>query len=171
MKLISRHLIIAIALIFSTLFAAAQKPKTALELNDYFVSITDSLYFHGREWGSQFSKARKSQDFASLTPSRKKIEQYASGKFQELVVMKDIGGSEKLRAAVLEFLAFEKRLIKDYFTPLEKFDKSTSEEAIQKAIDALVAASKDESAALKTVSDEQIAFGKKNGFEIEKKEE
>lgn len=171
MKLISRHLVIATVFIFSTLFAVAQKPKTALELNDYFVTITDSLYFHGKEWGSQFSKARKSQDFASLTPSRKKIELYASGKFQELVVMKDIGGSEKLRAAVLEFLAFEKKLIKDFFIPFEKFDKTTSDEAIQKAIDALVEASKDESAALKSVNDEQIAFGKKNGFEIEKKEE
>ena len=168
MKCTCRHFIIATALIFSTLFSAAQKPKTALELNDYFVAITDSLYHHGTEWGSKFQEARKSHDFALLTAPRTKIEKYANAKFQELVVMKDIGGSEKLRAAVIEFLAFEKKLIKDAFIPFEKLSKTSSEDEIQKAIDALVAASKDEEVALKTVNDEQVAFGKKNGFEIEK---
>jgi len=171
MKCTCRHFIIATALIFSALFSAAQKPKTALELNDYFVAITDTLYTYGTQWGSQFQEARKSHDFAALTASRAKIEKYANAKFQELVVMKDISGSEKLRAAVLEFLAFEKRLIKEAFVPFEKFNKTSSEEDIQKAIDALVNASKDEEIALKAVNEEQIAFGKKNGFEIEKAEQ
>ena len=171
MKCTCRHFIIATALIFSALFSAAQKPKTALELNDYFVAITDTLYTYGTEWGAQFQKARKSHDFTTLTTPRTKIEKYANAKYWELLGMKDIGGSAKLRATVLEFLNFEIKLIKDAFIPFEKLNKTSSEEDIQKAIDALVNASKDEEIALKAVNEEQVAYGKKNGFEIEKAEQ
>jgi hypothetical protein len=171
MKLTCRHLAIAAALIFSGLFAAAQKPKSPLELNNYFASITDSLYHYGVSWGSQFQKARESKDFRSLATHRKRIEDYANNIFQELVVMKDISGSEKLRAAVIDFLSYERRIIKEGFVPFEKFTKTSAEEDIQKAIDALVAAGKDESAILKAINDEQVAYGKKNGFAIEKPEE
>ena len=171
MKRTCHHLAIAAILMFSTLFATAQKPQNPLELNNYFASITDSLYRYGVSWGSQFQKARQSQNFLSLTAHRIKMEEYINNKFQELVVMKDISGSEKLRAAVIDFLAYERRIIKQGFVPFEKFTKTTSEEDIQKAINALVAASADESAVLKAITDEQVAYGKKNGFEIEKNEE
>ena len=170
MKRTCHHLTIAALLMFSTLFAAAQKPQSALELNNYFASITDSLYQYGVSWGSEFQKARESKDFRSLTKHRKRIEEYANHTFQELVVMKDILGSEKLRAAVIDFLAYERRIIQVGFVPFEKFTKTTTEDDIQKAIDALIAASKDEAAVLKAITDEQVAYGKKNGFEIERNE-
>jgi hypothetical protein len=144
-----------------------KQPKTALELNDYMVSITDSLYNYGTAWGAQFGEAFKSKDFSTLTAPRKNIEKFVDYKYAELNALKNIGGSEKLKAAMLEFLIFEKKMIKEQFIPLEKLDKNTPDAAKQTAIATLVDASKSEEAVLAKVREEQNAYAKKNGFTIE----
>ncbi len=48
MKPVFRTTVFTLALVCSGIFATAQKPTTALALNDYLVSITDSLYKAGQ---------------------------------------------------------------------------------------------------------------------------
>ena len=43
------------SIITATMSATAQTFASAIELNDYVVSITDTLYMGGQEWGSQMS--------------------------------------------------------------------------------------------------------------------
>ena len=139
----------------------AQKIATALQFNDYMVTITDTLYLYGTEWGDQFNVAFKSKDFASLASARTKLEEFTGKKFNnstwplskrfrfisfrknkarksngkkflEVTTMKDIGGSENLRAAMLEFIAFEKQFTSEYFVTMEKFDSKSTDDEIQK---------------------------------------
>jgi hypothetical protein len=158
---------LAILFFFSFHLAKAQQPTTALQFNDYLVSITDTLYMYGKEWGDQFNVANESKDFTSLSPKRTKIEEFAAKKFLEVTTMKDIKGSEKLRAAMLEFLAYEKLMISEHFIPMEKLNSSSTDDDIQKHLDDLSTAGKTESIALKKVSDAQKEYAKKNGFTIE----
>jgi hypothetical protein len=85
--------------------------------------------------------------------------------------MKDVKGSEKLRAAMLEFIAYEKMMISEHFIPMEKLNSSSSGDDVQKHLDAFAAAGKAESAILKKVSDAQKEYAKKNGFTIEEAQE
>ena len=162
---------LAILFFFSFHLANAQQPTTALQFNDYLVTITDTLYMYGKEWGDQFNVAHESKDFTSLSPMRIRIEEYAAKKFLDVTTMKDIKGSEKLRAAMLEFLAYEKLMINERFTPMEKLNSSSTDDDIQKHLDALATASKGEATALKKVNDAQKEYAKKNGFTIEESEE
>jgi hypothetical protein len=167
MKSILRTTIIALLFFFSFHSTNAQKITTAIQFNDYLVSITDTLYLYGQEWGGQFNTAYSSKDFKSLTPIRTKIQQFASRKFLEVTTMKDMYGSEKLRTVMLEFLAYEKLMIGEHFSAIENLNSSSSNEDIQKGLDALTIDGKSETAALKKVNEAQKEYAKKNGFTIE----
>ena len=161
----------AVLLFFLSFNAAnAQKITTALQFNDYMVSITDTLYSYGTEWGQQFNVAFKSKDFTSLAPARIKLEEFTGKKLLEVTTMKDIGGSENLRAAMLEFIVFEKQFTGEYFSTIEKFDSKSTDDEIQKALDNLAAGSKKEEVVLKKVREAQKDYAKKNGFTIEGEE-
>ena len=162
-----RTITLAIVFFFSFHLANAQQPTTAIQFNDYLVSITDTLYMYGKEWGDQFNEANESKDFTSLSPVRIKIEEFAARKFLEVTTLKDVKGSEKLRAAMLEFLAYEKLMINEHFAPIEKLNSSSTDDDVQKHLDALTTAGKAETTALKKVNEAQKDYAKKNGFTIE----
>ena len=149
--------------------ANAQKITTALELSNYFSSVTDSMYKYGQQWGNQFSASYNSKKFGSLTPMRAKIDDYTSRKIVELTAMKDVSGSENFRAAMLDFLSYEKKMIKVYFAAFEKLDSSSTDDDIQKHMNDLIAVSKDEEVELQKVREAQQDYARKNGFEIEKR--
>ncbi|XZF12606.1 hypothetical protein ACTHGU_12525 [Chitinophagaceae bacterium MMS25-I14] len=147
-------------------YTFGQKIKTALDMNDHLAAITDSLYAKGREWGDKFNAAAASKDFKSLAPYRQSIDQFIDRKITEIKGLKDIGGSQELRMAMLDFLGFEKKMITTGFKPVENLPADATQEQMQKAIDDLTAASQDESGYLQKVKDAQEAYGKKNGFSI-----
>ncbi len=152
----------------ATLTATAQTFASAIDLNDYFVSITDTLYKGGQEWGNQMSKAAKTKDFSSVTPARKKMELFIDRKLASLDKMKDQFGSEKLRLATRDFLVYEKRLVLEGFIPLEKLNKNSTDEDLKKAFASLTAAAEKETAEIQKVNQAQEEFAEKNGFSIKK---
>lgn len=156
-------------LFMSTLTVQAQKSKISspIELNDYYVSVTDSLYTLGQKWGEQFNTSYKSKDFSTLSKHSKLMLQYIERKQKEIMVQKDFGGSENLRLAILDFLSYEKRLISEAFVPFEKFNTSATEEQIDAALQKLTDIAKMEAQELIKVQEAQEAFAAKNGFTIE----
>lgn len=168
MKSILIRLCLVFGFVTATLFASAQNFESAIDLNDYFVSITDTLYMGGGEWGKQLKKARETKDFGSLIPARKKMEVFIDKKLEALAKMKDKFGSENLRLTTMDFLTYEKRLLQEGFIPIEKLNKNSTEEEIKKAIANLSATVKEENAEIARVNQAQEAFAEKNGFTIEK---
>lgn len=167
MKAILRTTALTLTFIFLHSFVFAQKPTTALQLNDVLAGITDSLYLGGREWGGQLAEARKSKNFSLLPGARKDLENFIERNQLEVVTMKDINGSEKFRIAMLDFLSFELRMIRESFLVFEKFNSKTSDEDINQAITHLQEVAVDESKFLEGLRKTQVAYGKKNGFTIE----
>ena len=161
---------IAVVLSFfaSTFSATAQDFDKAIAMNDYFVSITDSLYSGGQQWGRQFNEAYQTKDFKLLVPARQKMEKFIDQKLALLGKMKDSFGSENLRLTTMDFLAFEKKLITEAFIPLEKLNKNSTQEEIKKAMNNLTETAAKETAELTRVNKAQEEFAEKNGFTIEK---
>lgn len=150
--------------------AGAQKITTALQLNDYLAGITDSLFTGGKEWGTAFAKANENGSYVSIASHRTRLERFIEKKRIEVVTLKDINGSEKLRLAMLDFLSFEARMIRQTFIPFEKFTGNTPAEDIEKAIVALQTRSAEEETYLDEVRAAQIEYGKKNGFTVAEQE-
>ena len=159
--------IVLVAFLSASSLTGAQKISTAIQLNDHLASITDSLFIGGKEWGTALSKANETGTFSSIAANRTRLERYIEKKRIEVVTMKDINGSEKLRLAMLDFLSFEAKMIRQAFQPFEKFTSSTPTEDIQKAIASLQNISTEEKAYLDEVRAAQIEYGKRNGFTIE----
>lgn len=171
MKLPLRTSFVTILFFASFHIATAQKITTPIQLNNYLTGITDTLYKYGQEWGTQLSSSFTSKNFGLLTPFRTRIEEYASKKIVEITAMKNIGGSENFKAAMLEFLTYEKKTVTTYFIPFEKLDSSSTDDNVQKHMNDLIAVGKDESTALQKVNDAQKEYAAKNGFVIEKRDE
>ncbi len=149
----------------------AQKPKTALELNDQLVSITDSLYRKGQRWGEQFNRSYENKDFVKLAPYRKEVQNYIDQQLVAVGVLKDIGGSEDFRAAMIKFLTFEKDMVTNHFIPMEKLNTKSTDEEIKAEVEKLTGAAEKEGDALGAVNKAQEAYAAKNGFSIEPEKE
>ncbi len=148
-------------------YSSAQKPTTALALNDYLVSITDSLYSSGQAWGKKFTEVNSSKEYTLLQPIRVSMEKLIERKQLEVITLKDIGGSEKLRLAMLDMLFFEARMIRDGFIPFEKLNKQSTQDEINKAIEVLTKSAEAENEYLEKVRKAQDVYAAKNGFTIE----
>jgi hypothetical protein len=162
--------ILTLALIFSHSLTFAQKPTTALDLNNYLADITDSLFTGGREWGSAMVKAKETGNFSTLATSRKRLENFIERKRIDVVKMQDINGSEKLRLAMLDLLFIEAKMIKEAFLSFEKFNSQTTDADINKAIAYLQEKATDEAVFVNEVRKAQDAYARKNGFTIEEEE-
>ncbi len=148
----------------------AQKQKlTPIEYNDKLAALTDSLYNMGVEWGTAFQQiAGGDKDYSKLAVYRKKIATFTTRKIEEVRRGPTAGkGAEELKAAMLNFLNFEKNMVDNAFTPLEKLNSTSSQAEIDAAIQKLTAESEKESEALKGVNTAQEKFGQQNGFSIE----
>ncbi len=152
----------------------AQKGKlTPIDYNDKLAAITDSLYNMGVAWGTEFQSITSSdKDYTKLAPHRKKIVAFTTRKIEEVRKGPVAGkGAENLKAAMLQFLVFEKQMIETAFTPLEKLNSSSSETEMNDAIKKLTAESEKEAEELKKVNVAQEKFGEMNGFSLEAPQE
>lgn len=160
--------LLALSLQFRT---AAQNTDAAIDLNDRISSITDSLYALGAEWGQQVGVAFEKGEYVSLKPIRIKMEAFIARKQLEVLKMKDIGGSEQLRLAMLGFLFYEADMINENFVPLEKMTGSADSEKVQELIARIQEASAAETERIQLVIQQQHKYAAKNGFRIAAREE
>jgi hypothetical protein len=167
----------SISLLLTCLLATdsfAQKGKlTPIDYNDKLAAITDSLYNMGVAWGTEFQNINSSdKNFSKLAPHRKKIIAFTSRKIEEVRRGPTAGkGADNLKAAMLQFLTFEKQMIETAFAPLEKLTSASSETEVNEAIKKLTAESEKEAEELKRVNEAQEKFGEMNGFTLEAPQE
>jgi len=151
----------------------AQKKTTPIEYNDKLASITDSLYNLGMEWGTRFQQIMSGdKNYGQLSEPRQKVAAFTNKKIAEVKREAAVGkGGDNLKAAVLNFLVFEKSMIETAFMPMEKLDNNSTQEEIDAAIKKLTDQAELEADALKKVNVAQEAYGKLHGFELEPAEE
>ena len=140
--------------------------STPVELNDHMVDITDKVYEHGEAWGAAFKNAMDTQNWSDLKPIRQKMEYYIATTTRELGEMKDIKNSKALKDAMIAYLNYEGKMVRDGFTPFERFDGDIDNESLKNAIDKMVAMGDEETVLLEKLIEVQDAYAKANGFKV-----
>jgi hypothetical protein len=140
--------------------------KKAFDFNQKLTGISDSLGAKGSEMGKELDQAVKARDFARLTMLNKDIVRFIDDKIVEIKNTEDIGGSGRLKSAMIDFLNYEKEFIQEGFGPFEKMDANTTQEEVQSAGQFLLQKSQDEKTHLNKVQEAQRDYAKQNGFRI-----
>ena len=141
--------------------------QTPIEFNNKLVSVNDSLFIMGQQWGKKFNEVKPVKEYSKLASARQQLESYITRKLAEVRSMKDVAGSKEFREGMIDFLLFERKLIEVGFKPIEKLTGSSTDAEVKTAIDGLIQASKDENTKLETFRKLQAAYAEKNGFKIE----
>lgn len=142
------------------------KGKSALEFNDKLASCSDSLFTKGKRMGSEIGNAMKTHDFTAVTAMTNDLKQYIDKQLIEIEKLENVGGSDRLKEAMLQFLHFEKDLVGQAVMPFTKMNSSTPPEEIQTAVTTLMAKSSEENKYLEKVKTAQREYAQKNGFVI-----
>jgi hypothetical protein len=140
---------------------------TPIGFNEQLTSITDSLMFRGQQWGRAFNEANRTRAYASLKSTRLQLERFVDANIARVRVMKDVKNSYAFRMAMLSFLQYEKRMIRDAFMPLEQISPAATREEVGAKLARLKEFSKAEAAELEKVGAAQAAYAESNGFRIE----
>lgn len=165
-----RKLILPVlAILFLLTSCKNSSTKKAFEFSESLTAISATLQSKGKEFGTELQSAMQSGDFSKLDAISASLTEFISGKQAELKTTKDIGGSEKLRTSMIEFLEFEKQMIEDSFLPFGKLNANSTEEEKQAAIQNMMKTTEDEGKYLLKVQEAQKEFAAKNGFRVEEK--
>ena len=167
MKL-TRTLPLAVLCFFLSLKSFSQSYTSAVQYNDYLVSINDSLYQLGKQWGTKYNTVKISKSFDSLGLYRLKLDAYINKKKLELRSHKDFLGSSEFRDAMIAFLTFEAKMMREAFAPFEDLNSKSTPEEIQAAVKKLSSISADENVQLARLNVAQLEYARKNNFTIQK---
>lgn len=149
--------------------ACKSDKKSALDFNNKLSAISDSLYTKGVGLGKKIQSGNISGDYSALANAGKDMAAYVTGKITEVKDMKDVGGSEKFKQAMLDFLEYEKNICTEAIGPFTSLNASSTPEQKKAAMDNLISKSKEEEQVMMKVRDEQSKYAEKNGFKIEPK--
>lgn len=157
------YLTVSIALILAS---CSDKKQEIIYLNNELTTINDSLFYKGQVWGEEFKIAFNSGDYSALSPARQEVETYLEQSIEKISEMEDIGGSEELRKAELEYLQFERNVIITKMKKFEAFTDTSSKELISTAYADLVNSSKEEQIKLNKLHSAQKQYADKNEIEL-----
>ena len=160
-------LFLAILLVLSG--CNSKNKKKAYDFNQKLVEISDTLNKKGTRIGTEVALAVNTRDFSKVDIINKELLDFIEIKTAELKKTPNTAGSEKLKVAMLDFLAFEKDMISSYFIPMGKMNAQTPDTIIQAAVERMVDKSKDESSFLARVQQAQKEYARNNGFVVEDK--
>lgn len=112
------------------------------------------------------------KDYSQLAEYRLKILTFTVKKIAEVRREAPVGkDGEELKAAMLNFLIFEKNMVDNAFMPLEKLNAKSSQTEMDAAIQKLTADAEKEGDALKRINTAQESFSQQNGFTLEAADE
>jgi len=157
------YLLLVVMLLAISLTKAQTTP---LQLNDDLASISDSLFAKGQNWGVTFNEAYKSGNYILLKPVSGNMLSFINRKTTYVQNMKDIKNSKPLRMAMLDLLAFEKKMVIEAFMPFELFTTTTPADKVQAALDSLKEKAVPENEIIKKLITEQEIYGAANGFKV-----
>jgi hypothetical protein len=145
--------------------------KNAKEFNDTLAQITLDIEARGKEIGTGLSTGVQTRDFSTVATKTSELQAYITEKIKVVEDMKNVGGSEDLKASMLSYLKFEKEVVGDAFVPFGKMGPNTTEEEINTAAQYIMERSKDEATYMTKLRSEQLKYASKNGLQMEKAKE
>lgn len=135
-----------------------------MQLDNAVAAINDSLLRYGAEWGDELHIAINTLDFSGLQPVRVKMQAYIDRKIDYVEDLDNIGGSEALLAAELEFLELEKGIVANKLAVFERFSDSTDMDQMSTAYADMQLSAVKEQDLLKEIHLLREQYAEKNGF-------
>lgn len=135
-----------------------------MQLDNAVATINDSLLRYGAEWGDELHIAINTLDFSGLQPVRVKMQAYIDRKIDYVEDLDNIGGSEALLAAELEFLEVEKGIVANKLAVFERFSDSTDMDQMSAAYADMQLSAVKEQDLLKEIHLLREQYAEKNGF-------
>ena len=161
------HRIINAFLLITMVFIAScdiNKQEDAMKYSNEIAATNDTLAYHGSLWAEELKVAINTLDFSQLEKYKVNMLTYIDEKIIEVGNMQNIGGSEHLQKAELEFLRFEKRIVNQYFTAFEQMDSTTSVQAIQAAYMSVMEQGEEEQKKQQAMQKLREEYADNNGF-------
>ncbi len=149
------------------LSSCTRSNKKAFNFNQQLVGVSEKLQEKGTGIGRELKEAVNTKDFSAFADSSQALLDYIDKCLADYKNMKDVSGSENLRAAMIDFLNFEKDVVSQTYIPLGKMNSTTSEEELQATINTMLEKSREEGSYLVKVQDAQREYASKNGFKME----
>ena len=160
-----RSLLIICCLLSANLQAQTMTP---IEFNNWMADISDSLFYKGQNWGGRLGDLHESGDYQQLKSSRENIQTFIDASIAQVKSAPEVGeGSNVLANAMLNYLYYERKLVKEAFMPFESLTLESTDEDFKKVVDNLTMLAEDEGFELAKLNNAQNAYAAKNGFSIE----
>ncbi len=159
---------IAVLFVFAigTVPALAQELTTGLQVNNYMSDMLDTLFAKGQAWGRELNADQKSGDYSGIARCRRDMNAKLDEDITLLSNMKDVGGSEEFRKAMINFFYYEKELIRTSFIPFESLTSASTDDDITTLHNNLITNAQNEDAEVGKIKKLQDDYAKKNGFTI-----
>lgn len=138
--------------------------EEAIKLCNSLTRVNDSLNVMGKDWMDEFKPAVNTKDFTYLQPKRQHIQDYITQQTVYVKGLKDVGGSEKLRASLLDILQFENDVVLPKMKEFESFNGDTSDSTLQKAFNELITTTKEDMAKHEVMFKHLDEYAEKNDF-------
>lgn len=154
------------AILFAGFFVSCNwnNREEAIKLCNELTRVNDSLNVMGKDWMDEFKPAVNTKDFTFLQPKRQHIQDYITQQTTYVKGLKDVGGSEKLRASLLDILQFENDVVLPKMKEFESFSGETSDDTIQKAFNELIVTTKEDMAKHEVMFKHLDEYAEKNEF-------
>jgi tagatose-1,6-bisphosphate aldolase len=143
--------------------------KKAFDFNNKLTEISKANHEKWQGISAEIQVASQSHDFTKLTTLTNDLVAFLGQKITEVTAMENTGGSEDIKAAMLDFLNFDKKIADENVMPYTKITPQTTDEEIQAITQNLVQVAKQEDPFFSKLQAAQKEYAKKNGFKIEEK--
>ncbi len=145
--------------------SVAQTPQ---EFSKKIEASTTDLYSKAALWGTTFiSQYNGDANYGELKAVRVDIQEYIDEQLSYFKEAENVGGSEKLKAAVISFYEYEKSLVQDGFGPFDKLNKSSGDEQVNNCRATLKELSRKEYDFTQALNKERREYAAKNGFSLD----
>lgn len=140
------------------------KKEKCIKLDSSIATINDSLLRYGAAWGDELQIAINTLEFSGLRPIRVKMQDYIDRKIEYVKDMDNIGGSEELLKAELEFLQTEKDIVSEKLSTFENFTDTVTMDHLSSAYANLQLSAVKEQDMLKKIHTLREQYAEKNEF-------
>lgn len=140
------------------------KKEKCIRLDNTISSINDSLLRYGAQWGDELRIAIATLDFSGLRPIRVEMQDYIGRKIEHVGNMDNIGGSEELLKAELEFLRAEKEIVATKLAVFENFTDTVTMDHLSTAYADMQLSAVKEQDMLKRIHTLREQYAEKNDF-------
>jgi hypothetical protein len=162
MRLILTYMVLFVAVIMGG--CNFDKKEQCIKLDTMIGVINDSLAAQANVWGDELKIAVNTLEFAQLQPVRMKLQAYVEERMAYMQKVKNVGGSEELVKAEIEFLKTEKDIVENRFSLFEQFTDSVSMDELSSAMAYIQMGGETEQAQLAKIFKLREEYAERNGF-------